>query len=76
MNGTIKELYAHNYINKNGLMSEKSKRMLPIGFYKREFSRMFGNAKIDIVIDFSGYVPFWTTMFAFSNAKKQKHLSA
>lgn len=40
-------------------------------FYRRELKRLIGDTKIDIAIDFSGYVPFWTSMFAFSSAKKK-----
>ncbi|MGG1396572.1 glycosyltransferase [Bacillus salipaludis] len=71
LNVTLRESYAHNYIIKNGLKSEKSKSMVPKQLYQREMSRLMGNSKIDIVIDFSGYVPFWSLLFAFGNFKKK-----
>ncbi|MEL0537551.1 glycosyltransferase [Staphylococcus debuckii] len=40
-------------------------------FYNRELSRMLGDIHLDIAVDFSGYVPFWTAMFAFANIDKK-----
>ena len=41
-----------------------------VDFYKKivqqEWKRLLGNIKIEVGIDFSGYVPFWTFMMAFS----------
>ncbi|WP_422123883.1 CDP-glycerol glycerophosphotransferase family protein [Planococcus sp. X10-3] len=42
-----------------------------LSIYKREFKRMFGNSKIDIAIDFSGYVKFWTLLFAANDFEKK-----
>lgn len=42
-----------------------------VDFYKeivqQEWQRLLGNVKIEVGIDFSGYVPFWTFMMAFSS---------
>ncbi|MCE5130510.1 glycosyltransferase [Staphylococcus saprophyticus] len=38
-------------------------------FSRRELKRLLGDIKIDIAIDFSRYVPFWTSIFAFSDAR-------
>ncbi|PGC46557.1 spore coat protein CotS, partial [Bacillus wiedmannii] len=54
-----------------GLKNEKAQKVLPKQLYKREISRLFGNAEFDIAIDFSGYVPFWTLLFAFGDFKKR-----
>ncbi len=39
-------------------------------FYKevvqQEWKRLLGNVEVEVGIDFSGYVPFWTFMMAFS----------
>ena len=32
---------------------------------------MLGDIHLDIAVDFSGYVPFWTAMFAFANIDKK-----
>ncbi|HGE5780576.1 MULTISPECIES: glycosyltransferase [Bacillus] len=71
LNTTLKESYQNNYVMKMGLKNEKAQKALPKQLYKREVSRLFGNAEFDIVIDFSGYVPFWTLLFAFGDFKKR-----
>jgi len=42
-----------------------------VDFYKKivqqEWKRLLGNIEIEVGIDFSGYVPFWTFMMAFSD---------
>lgn len=42
-----------------------------VDFYKKivqqEWKRLLGNVEIEVGIDFSGYVPFWTFMMAFSD---------
>lgn len=42
------------------------------GIFKREFTRIFGDLIFDVVIDFSGYVKFWTTMFCFATGNSRK----
>ncbi|MCM3023719.1 CDP-glycerol glycerophosphotransferase family protein [Weizmannia ginsengihumi] len=71
MNITIKEYYKHNYILKKGLTNKKLHEYIPKDLYKREFTRIFGNVKFDIVIDFSGYVPFWSLLFSFGNFSRK-----
>jgi CDP-glycerol glycerophosphotransferase len=39
--------------------------------YQREFKRLFGNIKRDVVIEYSGYSIFWAQLFAYSDAKKK-----
>jgi CDP-glycerol glycerophosphotransferase len=39
--------------------------------FNREMSRLFGETKFSTVVDFSGYVKFWTLMFRFSNAPRK-----
>lgn len=38
-------------------------------YVSREWDRLLGDVKADIVIDFGGYSPFWTYMMAFSNSR-------
>ncbi|EJS09096.1 hypothetical protein IKM_00271 [Bacillus mycoides] len=71
LNTTLKESYQNNYVMKMGLKNERAQKALPKQLYKREISRLFGNAEFDIAIDFSGYVPFWTLLFAFGDFKKR-----
>ncbi|MCM3585200.1 CDP-glycerol glycerophosphotransferase family protein [Mesobacillus maritimus] len=69
MNVTISEFYMHRYITKKGLVNKKLHNYIPVKLYQREISRLFGDVRFDIVIDFSGYVPFWTLLFAFGKFK-------
>lgn len=63
MNLTIKDWYLHGLMNKRGYTEELAKRK-PEEIFKREINRMLGNARIDIAVDFSGYVPFWTMVMS------------
>lgn len=77
MNVLLSEVDKQNYLFKYG--AEQFYRKGPknylddevIKMYQREFKRMFGNSKIDIVIDFSGYVKFWTMLFATNTDSKK-----
>ncbi|MFF2290327.1 CDP-glycerol glycerophosphotransferase family protein [Peribacillus butanolivorans] len=77
MNVLLNEVDKQNYLFKYG--AEQYYRNGPknyldeeiINMYRREFKRMFGNSKFDIVIDFSGYVKFWTILFAANNINKK-----
>ncbi|MFB7304033.1 CDP-glycerol glycerophosphotransferase family protein [Heyndrickxia sporothermodurans] len=70
MNVLLEEVDSQNYLFKHG--AEQFYRKGPkdyldeeiLNMYKREYKRMFGHSKFDIVIDFSGYVKFWTLLFA------------
>ncbi|QQZ10069.1 glycosyltransferase [Heyndrickxia vini] len=42
-----------------------------LSMYRREYKRLFGHSKFDIVIDFSGYVKFWTILFAVNSFNKK-----
>lgn len=42
-----------------------------LNLYNREGRRLLGDSKFDVVIDFSGYVPFWSLVFATSNIKRK-----
>ena len=63
MNLTIKDWYLHGLMNKRGYTEELAKRK-PEEIFKREINSMLGNARIDIAVDFSGYVPFWTMVMS------------
>ncbi|WP_083606698.1 glycosyltransferase [Staphylococcus condimenti] len=40
-------------------------------FSNRELKRLLGNINLDVAVDFSGYVPFWTSIFAFADINKK-----
>lgn len=62
--GNIKKFYAGHHSSPK---LQKSIRAI----FKREYRRLFGDIEFDVVIDFSGYVKFWTVMFCFAtNARK------
>ena len=77
MNVLLDEVDAQNYLFQYG--AEQYFKKGPenyldqeiITMYQREYRRMFGNMKVDVVIDFSGYVKFWTLLLATSDAKKK-----
>ncbi|MCY8557055.1 glycosyltransferase [Bacillus haynesii] len=70
MNLTIKEWYLHGLMNRRGYTEELAKRN-PEKIFRRETNRMLGNVKVDIAIDFSGYVPFWTMVMALGDFSKK-----
>ncbi|WP_281510524.1 glycosyltransferase, partial [Bacillus licheniformis] len=70
MNLTIKEWYLHGLMNRRGYTEELAKRN-PEKIFRREINRMLGNVKVDIAIDFSGYVPFWTMVMALGDFSKK-----
>ena len=70
MNLTIKEWYLHGLMNRRGYTEELAKRK-PEKIFRREINRMLGNVKVDIAIDFSGYVPFWTMVMALGDFSKK-----
>jgi CDP-glycerol glycerophosphotransferase len=39
--------------------------------YAREFTRLFGSVRRDVVIDYSGYAPFWAQLVAYSQGAKK-----
>jgi CDP-glycerol glycerophosphotransferase len=71
MNATITEFIIHHLIMKKGLRYKKLHKYIPVSLYKREIERLLGNVKFDIVVDFSGYVPFWSLLFAFGDFPKK-----
>lgn len=47
----------------------KKEKSYAINVFQRELIRLLGNTPVDVAIDFSGYVVFWTSIMAFSSAK-------
>lgn len=67
MNLTIFEWVKHKYLMKEGFHGRASKYFKPEVFFKRESQRLLGDSKIDVAIDFSGYVPFWAYLIAYGD---------
>ncbi|GIN85356.1 CDP-glycerol glycerophosphotransferase [Heyndrickxia sporothermodurans] len=70
-NATLSEWYRHALLLRRGLYTDFMKSIIPSKMYEREMKRMIGLSEFDIGIDFSGYSPFWATMFAFGHFKKK-----
>lgn len=66
LNYRIFEFYAHKLVMYFGLGRKWVQKISPKKLYQREFDRVFGNAKFDIAIDYCGYTPLWTMIFAYS----------
>ncbi|HAM80640.1 CDP-glycerol glycerophosphotransferase family protein [Ornithinibacillus bavariensis] len=67
LNYSIFDAYKHKLINKFGLDNKWLRKIIPVKLYKRELNRIIGNTDFDTCIDFCGYVPFWTLVFAFGD---------
>lgn len=40
--------------------------------YQNEFHRVFGQARIDALVDFDGYGPYWTTLFGIGSGGRRR----
>ncbi|MCY7866529.1 CDP-glycerol glycerophosphotransferase family protein [Bacillus spizizenii] len=66
----IKEVYADKLLNNRGATTKLLKKLYPEQAYRREHNRLFGKAKFDYVIDFSGYSLYWAKYLISCNYKK------
>ena len=69
MNLTFFEFLVHDAIINGKGMRDWLNIFAPAALYQRELKRMLGETKVDIAIDFSGYVGLWSAILAFSTAK-------
>lgn len=67
INVTKREYYAHEFIISRRGMRRFLQVLNPNKIYQREMRRIIGETRVDVGVDFSGYVPFWSAMIAFSN---------
>ncbi|KMJ59028.1 CDP-glycerol:glycerophosphate glycerophosphotransferase [Bacillus sp. LL01] len=65
------EVYRDRFIHNRGERGLLGKVIYPEKAYKREHKRLFGNARFDHVIDFSGYSLFWAKYLLGADAKKK-----
>ncbi|OAO24499.1 glycosyltransferase [Mammaliicoccus lentus] len=68
---TTKEKYFDTFIKNRGLKSVLEKIVYPNSAFEREFRKIFGNAKFDYVVDFSGYSMFWPKILLGSKSKRK-----
>lgn len=65
------EYVKYKHISSNGLLENINEDKEILSLYQREFKRLFGNSKFDVVIDFGGYSEFWALLFATSKINKR-----
>lgn len=68
---TTIEKYKNTFIKNRGIRTVLEKLLYPKKAYQREFRKIFGNAKFDYVIDFSGYSMFWSKILLGTESKKK-----
>lgn len=68
---TLLEHCANEIILQKGIGTLQLKNKMPINLYSREWERCFGFTKFDIVINFTGYSPFYSFFFINSPVKKK-----
>lgn len=71
MNMTIGENIKQSKVFHNGFMNYKKENLNMKNVYEREINRIFSYINFDIVIDFSGYVKYWSLLFAYSNYNRK-----
>lgn len=71
MNLRMEELWIHRELMRlHGLSCAEKWRQIE-RIYKREFKRIFGYSKLDVLINFEGYVRFWGLIFAMQDAPRK-----
>jgi len=70
-NTTLLELLRHMLVLRLGLKNAFIRKLMPYEVYKREISRLLGNAHIDIAVDFSGYVPLWSLLISSGDFERK-----
>jgi len=59
----LEDQWLHGRLGTDAVAGERAQARLR-RFFEREYRRQFGDARIDVVVDFSGYSTFWATLFA------------
>ncbi|MHD0396682.1 CDP-glycerol glycerophosphotransferase family protein [Staphylococcus simulans] len=68
---TTIEKYQDTFVKNRGVQSKIEKELYPTELYEREFRKVFGTSKFDVVIDFSGYSMFWSKILLGTESKKK-----
>lgn len=69
---TLLEHCANEIILQKGIGTSQLKNKMPVSLYTREWERCFGFTKFDLIINFTGYSPFYS--FFFINSPVQKKI--
>ncbi|WP_236719630.1 CDP-glycerol glycerophosphotransferase family protein [Neobacillus mesonae] len=67
----IQEVYRDKFVHNRGAYTRLTKKLYPEKAYIRDYQRLFGRAKFDYVIDFSGYSLYWAKFLLASDAEKK-----
>lgn len=70
-NGTEKEIEAYQKALDQGIDGISQERGILKKYLFKEFQRMFGNAKFDHIIEFTGYSPLYGMVFAAADTGKK-----
>ncbi|HEF3794848.1 TPA: CDP-glycerol glycerophosphotransferase family protein [Campylobacter jejuni] len=71
INYTLEEYFVYIYFLEHNNWQNLSAKMLFEKIFKREFRRLYGDAKIDSLINFDGYTRYWHFLFAINNIKQK-----
>lgn len=71
---SIDEEHIKYLFNQMQYYDDENMRNILNNAFKREFQRLFGDARFDYVIQFDGYSRYWTSVFANANCKKAIYL--
>lgn len=71
INYTLEEYFIYAYFLEHNNWQNLSAKMLFEKMFKREFRRIYGDAKIDFLINFDGYTRYWHFLFAMNDIKQK-----
>lgn len=61
---SLEERFIHGEFNRDYSLATKEMRTIWDTSWRKEFKRIFGNAKFDCIINFEGYTQFWASLFS------------
>ncbi|UYU14870.1 CDP-glycerol glycerophosphotransferase family protein [Campylobacter coli] len=71
INYTLEEYFVYAYFLEHNNWQNLSAKILFGKIFKREFRRLYGDVKIDSLINFDGYTRYWHFLFAMNNIKQK-----
>ncbi|EPP1572619.1 CDP-glycerol glycerophosphotransferase family protein [Campylobacter lari] len=71
VNYTLEEYFVYVYFLEHNDWQNLSAKMQFEKIFKREFRRLYGDAKIDSLVNFDGYTRYWHFLFAMNNIKQK-----
>ncbi|OCX43222.1 CDP-glycerol--glycerophosphate glycerophosphotransferase [Campylobacter ornithocola] len=71
MNYTFEEYFIYTYFLEHNNWQNQLAKTFFEKIFRREFRRMYGDAKIDSLINFDGYTRYWHFLFAINNIKQK-----